>query len=67
MLLRGISVAARYRAMRRVLVWLRRAAIRWHINFDNAVESSAKDVRGITHSNTPMRPGPDPLTRTRSR
>lgn len=35
----------RYRTLRWVLVQLRRASTRWAINFDNAVESSAKDMR----------------------
>jgi hypothetical protein len=41
----GLSVGNRYRLMRWTLVQLRRLARRYCINFENAVESSAKDVR----------------------
>jgi hypothetical protein len=38
------TVAWKYRNLRRVLVWLRRLSARYSINFDNAVESSRKDI-----------------------
>src|SRR4029077_6198723 len=37
------SPGLRYRSLRTALVLLRRIAYRYSINFDNAVESSAKD------------------------
>jgi len=40
-----LSVSARYRLLRWSLVKLRRLSRRYCINFDNAVESSAKDMR----------------------
>jgi hypothetical protein len=39
-----MSVGARYSSMRWVLVVLRRLARRYNVDFDNAVESSAKSV-----------------------
>ncbi len=40
-----LDTGQRYRLMRWTLVQLRRLARRYHVNIENAFESSAKDVR----------------------
>lgn len=42
---RSRMVGIRYRSLRWALVQLRRVAVRYGINFDNAAESSRKAVR----------------------
>lgn len=51
---RTFSPRVRYTLLRWTLVQLRRAADRWAINFENAAESSRKDVRLRVISTDPI-------------